>query len=168
MVDFGLNGFMSMYDDYSRAYLFQCKIHHLGGKYFIQDHEYLVKSTKLPETTIGELETDWQGNKYKIASTEEYADFTVSFKMDKYDDIRYRFTDWARDIHDTESGTHGNPMDYMSDITLKHLSGNGSPIMIYTLVGAWPKSIGEVSLDYSSKEIASFDVTFTYQYHYAS
>jgi hypothetical protein len=168
MVDFGLNGFMRRYEDYSRAYLFKCWIHHLRGRYFVRDQEYLVKSTKLPETTIGELETDWQGNKYKIASTEEFQDFAISFKMDKDDTIRHRFMQWTKDIHDAETGRHGNPINYFSDITLEHLNGQGRSIMKYVLVGAWPKAVGEVTLDYSSKEVASFDVTFTYQYHYTT
>ena len=167
MVDFGINGFMRRYEDYARAYLFKCWIHHLRGKYFVIDQEYLVKSTKLPETVIGEVETDWQGSKYKIASTEEYTDFTISFKLDRIDNIRHKFIQWANDIHNTETGRHGNPSNYLSDITLDHLNGKGQSIMKYTLVGAWPKSVGEVGLDYSSKEIASFDVTFAYQYHYS-
>jgi len=168
MVDFGINGFMRRYEDYSRAYLFKCWIHHLKGKYFVIDQEYLVKSTKLPETTIGEVEMDWQGSKYKLASTQEYQDFTISFKMDIRDNIRHKFVKWARDIHNTETGRHGNPNDYLSDITLDHLSSQrGNTIMKYIFVGAWPKAIGEVTLDYSSKEVASFDVTLSYQYHYS-
>ena len=40
-----------------------------------------------------------------------------------------------------------------------------SEILTYTLVKAYPSSVGEVPLDYGVVDYAQFDVSFTYQYH---
>jgi len=165
MVDFNLNGFMKTYGEYARAYLFKCSIHHLRNRYGVNDHEYLVKSTKLPEGTIDELKADWQGMEYKIGATSLFQDFNVMFNMDANGKIRMAFLDWMNDIHDPSTNTHGNPRDYFSDITLNHLDGRHRTILTYTLIDAWPKMVSEVTLDYAAKEIATFDVTFAYQYH---
>ena len=160
-ISFNLDGFMSVYKDYARSYLFLCKIE----KFMISDHQYLVKSTKLPEHGFEEVETNLQGNKYKTAGNPVYSDFTITFNSDSDNLLRKKFIDWNLKIHDSDKNTHGSPIDYFSDITLKQLNGKGEPTVTYNLIGSWPKTIGEVSLDYSTKEISSFDVTFSYQYH---
>jgi len=164
MTQFDLKSFMTRYRDYARAYLFKCKIDNFG----VADHEYLVKSTKLPESNIKEIETDWQGNMYKIGANAEVGDFSITFNMDDRGNLRDEFVKWTLDIHDPEKNTHGAPTQgsgYFRDIKLKHLNGQGNPILVYSLIDAWPKSVGEVALGYDTKEIASFDVSFAYQYH---
>lgn len=167
MTGFNLTEFMSNSRDFARAYLFEADIKKFGK----DGHGMYVKSTKLPEHTIGEIETDFQGNKYKIASTSEVQDFSISFNSDVEDQLRNKFVTWMLEIHNPATNLHGTPGNmgsgYFSDIILKHLNGQGNAIMIYGLHGAWPKSIGELTLDYSTKEIATFDVTFSYQYHLA-
>lgn len=158
---FDISKFMSHYDDFARTYLFNCKIDNMEKNI----NPFLVKATKLPEHTLAELEADWQGLKYTIASSMEKGDFNITFYMDKNGEPRREFVKWSERIHDPEHNVYGNPKDYMKDITLTMLNGQNKNIIGYHIIGAWPKSIGEVTLDYSTKEIATFDVTFAYQFH---
>jgi len=161
---FSLDQLVSEYNDFARSYLFELVLP--TGKNFKPNHTYLVKSTALPTSTMGIIEADFQGNKYKLAGTQEFSDFTVSFRSDIADDIRKLFLTWMNDFtHNPEDNVHGSPLDYMEDITLKHKDGLGSTILTYNLIKAFPSVIGEITLDYGNKEIASFDVTFAYQYH---
>ncbi len=131
-----------------------------------KDFPYYVKSTVLPDSTINETLTYWQGTEYKIGSTQRFTDWTVSLYVDKNGDVLKKFRDWQDAVHTPESNIYGKPVDYMCDQKLYLISGeNGEEISEYKLVGAWPKSLGQVSLDYGSNEIATFDVTFSYQYH---
>lgn len=50
----------------------------------------------------------------------------------------------------------------MLDQEVWHLNSQGDPIMKYKLVSAWPSTVGEMTLDYSSKEVATFDLTFKF------
>lgn len=164
MVSFNLESFMAGYRDYARSYLFKCTIDRLKF-YGVKEHEYLVKSTGLPSQAFEEIETDWQGSKYKIASKTQFADFMITFNMDSEGTIRKAFLKWAKNIHDPYENTHGNPLDYFCDVRLTQIDGRHNPIIKYTLINAWPKDIGSVSLDYAEKAISTFDVSFSYQRH---
>lgn len=168
MVDFNLDGFRNTYKDFLRAYTFLATI---KSNNFMDDDNftYLVKSTKLPSTTLEEMEANWQGNKYKLATTPTYDDFSITFNIDPESAVHEKISKWSNYINDPRTNMHGDPNttnSYFSEIKLKHLNPQGEVKKTYTLVGAWPKVVGEVTLDYSTKEIASFDVTFSYQYHY--
>lgn len=165
MSDFSLSGYMRKIQDFSRPYLFYCKIFY--GTVFV-DHVYLVKSTSLPAQSIKDATADWQGNQYKIATTNDYADFTITFMSDKDMLLRESFYSWMEEIHNVDTNIHGRPGasgGYFGKIILDQLSGQNDVLQSYTLYGAWPTGMKELSLDYSKKELASFDVTFKYQYH---
>lgn len=159
---FDLNSFVSANMDYSRGYTFYATVQK-GG---FEGHRHLVKSSTLPASTIGVSEVNWQGNKYKIGNTQEFTEFTISYNVDITDDIRKKYLEWMRDgIHNVETNIHGDPKGYMFDITLEHLSHRtGDVILTYKLIQAWPSSITAMTLDYGSKEVATFDVSFQYQY----
>jgi hypothetical protein len=162
MAGFNLDNFMAENRDFARGYTFYINVDGPIGEY----GKYLVKSSSLPASTIPVAEVNWQGNKYKLGTTQEFQEFTVTYNVDKDDMIRMDYVNWERMIHDPETNLHGNPEGYMSDIHLEHLDHRtGGPLMIYRLVQAWPTSVGALALDYGSKEIAYFDVTFAYQYH---
>jgi len=165
MVEFNLSAFKSTYRDYARAYTFYAKIENTS--YFTDENSYLVRSTTLPATTNDEMEANWQGHKYKLATTPTYDDFTINFNVDTESSLRNQFLKWAVELNNPVNNNHGEPGSgsYFSDITLKHLNPQGDTIQVFRLIDAWPKTVGEISLDYTSKEPASFDVTFAYQYH---
>lgn len=150
--------------DYSRAYTFYFIPPRPNGK-MLEEDKFLVKSSTLPGDVISMAEADWQGNKYKVATTHEYTELTVSFLIDPADDIRKRLADWSNRIHNRISNKHGKPGEYMDDFYLEHINHyTGDPIMKYKFIKGWPSNIGDISLDYSSKELATMDVTFTYQW----
>lgn len=165
---FNINDFMGKYKDFSRSYLFYCKI--LGGPAGLlpTEHAYLVDSTSLPAQTIDPLTTNWQGHAYKIAGNSTYADFTITFKSDVAHTLRRGFLSWTNTIHNPVTNVHGTPGEtggYFSTVVLEQLNTIGDVIQTYNLVGAWPSSVGEMALAYGTKELQTFSVTFNYQYH---
>jgi hypothetical protein len=161
---FSLDDFMSKNRDFARGYTFYAQIR--GGGLDSDDIKYLVKASSLPASTIPVAEVNWQGNKYKLGTTQEFQEFTITYNVDPDDDIRKRFLEWERNIHSPVTNIHGDPNAYMADIELNHLSHrDGSIIMTYFLIQAWPTGVGALTLDYGTKEVAYFDVTFAYQYH---
>jgi len=127
---------------------------------------YLVRSTSLPQSDIEEITTNWIGQQYKMAARRTTGDWTVTFVVDNDGKILKRFWDWQNIIHNPEANIYGKPVTYMADQEI-HLLGfdTGETICVYKLYGAWPKTIGQVQLDYTTNDIAQFDVTFSYQYH---
>ncbi|MFA5196796.1 MAG: phage tail protein [Bacteroidales bacterium] len=126
---------------------------------------YLVRSTTLPETTIEEITTNWQGFDYRFAGKYTYSDWTVTFNCDSKSDVHVAFGDWMRMIHDPTSNIYTEPNTYMVEQELHLLGVDGLPIQKYKLYGAWPKSIGPITLDYATNDVCTFDITFSYVYH---
>lgn len=168
---FSLQEFMSKNKDFARGYTFYVSIASpygvsSGQKSSEEDIKYLAKSTVLPTNTITVAETNWQGNAYKLGTTHEFAEWSVSFNVDIKDNIRHTFASWSKGIHNPSTNEHGRPATYLFDLWVEHIDQyTGSPIMAYKLIGAWPSAVGELTLDYAAKDMATFDVTFTYQYH---
>ncbi len=166
MSDFSLSSFISNQtnQDFARGYTFYVMFENV--QYLSANDRFLVKSSSLPASTLGTAEANWQGNTYKLATTNEYTDFTVDFMVDPKDNIREKFLKWNDDIHEVKTNVHGDPLKYMQNIKLEHLDHTtGNPLLTYTLWKAFPSNIGEIALDYSAKDLATFSVTFTYQWH---
>jgi len=152
--------------DFSRGYVFYVAFEDNPYINTGEKGRYLVRSSSLPASQMGVTEANWQGNVYKLGTTNEYSDFTIDFNVDIEDDIRRDFLKWNDVIHEVRDNMHGSPLQYMWTVTLEHLSHTtGEPIMTYKLHMAFPTNIGEMTLDYSAKEIAQFSVTFAYQWH---
>lgn len=165
-----INDLKSVTGDFSRAYLFNAYISSApvdisGGETLAS---YLVSSTSLPASNLGDIDVPWQGQIYKIASTTEYEDWTCNFKVDYSSKIRKSFLDWMKLVHDGETNIHGIPNLYFGEVKVELLNGQGIPTIEYTLNNAYPKTVGEVTLAQDSKEIAMFDVVFRYTWHTTS
>ena len=169
-IGFKLHEMMSNARDYSRGYLFYVII---AGRYVSEaNSKYFVRGTNLPASSVEPTTASWQGNAYKLGTTQTFEDWTCSFNVDIEDNLRHNFLLWTEQIHNASSNIHGAPeadsagAGYMADIFIQHIDQfDGKVITEYRLIGAWPSNIGQMALAYESKEIAQFDVTFTYQYH---
>jgi len=161
---FNLDDMIGKYSDYARGYLFYAQITNPKGG-VPGDHPYLVSSTQLPTQTLGTTEVQWQGSVYKFGTTHEFETIDITFRSDTDQELRRSFLRWQQIAHDPVTNMHGNPIDYFGTVGLSQLDGKGEPIMKYDLINCFPSVVGEISLDYSSKEVSTFSVTFVYQYH---
>jgi len=127
---------------------------------------YQVKSTNLPSSSFESTSTFFCGQEYKVSGTQKFEDWTVTYNVDNKGLLLKKFWDWHKIMHDPESNIYGSPTTYMSEQEV-HLLGmeSGETICVYKLYGAWPREIGQVTLDYASNDFATVDITFTYQYH---
>lgn len=165
MAGFNLQDFISNNNDFARGYTFYILIDNPYGAQGMERLKYLVRSSTLPNSTIDPTEVNWQGNAYKLGTTHNYADWSCTFSVDPKDTIRHDFLEWMKGIHDVETNYHGDPSDYLNDITLQHVDQySGDTIMTYKLIDTWPTVVGDMTIDYASKETATFDVTWQFQY----
>jgi hypothetical protein len=168
---FNIDAMTDRYTDFMRNYLFYCKIVQapagiLGGA-LQNNHPYLVTSANLPTTTIGHAEAAFQGNTYRVGTTTEFEDYTVTFRADVNHDLRREFLRWANIIHNPITNVHGTPTSYHGKMALDHIGPDGQVKMKYNFIKIWPKVVGEIALEHTSKDFSTFPVTFSYQYHYA-
>lgn len=125
---------------------------------------YLVRSTSIPDSSIEEAVIPFPGIPYKMAGTRTYGDWTVSFNIDTEGILLDNFHNWHDLMYD-KNHLSTSPKSYMRNQQLYLIDGRGYTTRKFELYNAWPKSIGAVGLDYSSGDIATMDVTFSYQYY---
>ena len=147
-----------------------------------EKRKYLVRSTTLPQSSVEEIIVEYQHLNYKFGGKRSFEDWNISLNVDINAKVRYEFEQWMQKIHEVRAvtnfadsedaiakhlypGTSGTQDSYLTTQTFKMLRGDGSDLIVIKLYNAWPKTIGPVSLDYSTQDFANFEVTFSYMYH---
>lgn len=166
---FTIDGFKSNFRDGQRSNLFYFLPNFPGfaqtGDMNNDRSTYLVRTTNLPSSTLEEILLNWQGYDFPIAGKHTFADMSVTFNTDHDAYIRQNFELWINKIHDPVTNEYALLNEYMLDQRLQLLGNDGEPVLEFTLHDAWPKEVGQATLDYTSNDITQFDVTIRYAYH---
>lgn len=166
---FSIDSFRTKFSDGARGYLFYItptfpSVSAVGATSV--DYAYLVRSSQIPTSALNEIQVPWQGHKYKLAATQQFGNFTITYSVDTNAALYTKYKNWMDYIHNPSTNVHGDPTSYMVDQTLQLIGGDGTTlIMGFKLYGAWVQNISEIALDYNNQDIATFSVTYAYQYH---
>lgn len=166
--NFNIEAFKARFGDGAKSSLFYYQPNWPGGldaDVSQEDATFLVRTAQLPSTALEEGILNWQGFDWKFASKRTFTDVVVAFNVDKDAKIRMLFEKWSNLIHNPRNNFYSLHSEYMSDQRLMMVGYEGEVILEFTLRDAWPKEVSQISMDYSSTEVAQFDVTFSYQYH---
>lgn len=125
---------------------------------------YYVRSSSLPSSNFDDITTSWQGFDFKSAGKRNYDPLTISFNVDKDAYIREAYANWQNQMLNPETNIASYPSQYMVNQKIYLLGLDFLPIMTFELFFAYPQSVGEVSLDYTNSDFATFDVGLTYTY----
>ena len=128
--------------------------------------QFMCKATTIPTETINEILVGYQSQKLKVSGDREYADWTVTVYNTEEWTVRNDLEKWMKLINDPETNFKTSHESYWTDLKVTQLGVNSlSDVAIYIMKGAWPKELGEITLDWDSNdEVETFDVTFTMQY----
>ena len=150
-----------------------------------QAGRFLCRSAQIPAANQGLIEVPFRGRFLKIPGDRTFEPWTATFYNTSDFDLRAAFEQWINIGNKTDEalGTFNFGSDsafgaYFQDITIRQLdknpestgttssdSGVNRVLREYKLVGAWPTSVGAISLAYDSNDqIEEFDVEFQYQY----
>lgn len=126
---------------------------------------FMCKGATIPSETVGEVLLGYQSQKLKLAGDREFDDWTVTVYSTEEWKVRNDIEKWVKLINDPETNLKSDHAAYMTDLKITQKSVQDTDVAIYILKGAWPTSIGEITLDWESNdEVATFDITFKYQY----
>jgi hypothetical protein len=128
-------------------------------------YPYFVRSTSLPSSNFEEIPIPYQITDYKLPGRRTFDDWTITFNIDAKGEILQRFLAWHDGILNMDTGDRRVWKDVVVDQQLHLLDYTGETMLAYTLVDAWPKTIGQVGFDYGSEDIATVDITFSYRYY---
>lgn len=168
---FNIEAFKARFGDGAKASLFYYQPQWPGSLQADvnqQDAIYLVKTAQMPSTALEEVTLNWQGFDWKFPGKHTYTDVVITFNIDKDAKIRQTFENWSNLCHDPTTNFYTTHDVYMVDQRMQMIGYEGEVILEFTLHDAWPKEVSQITMDYSSTEIATFDVTFTYSYHETS
>lgn len=130
----------------------------------IKDISVYVESTSLPSREVDVIEAGYLGQDYKVAGKVKFPDWSCTFRIDSDYLIYEALRKWQEQI-DFNSNKIDNVDSYKGIVDFLQLDGNGEMVGELILIGAFPKSLGEIRYDTKSSEIATCEVTFSYDYH---
>ena len=136
----------------------------VGGE--TSDLAFLCRATAIPGQEITPISIPFRGRELKIAGDRKFADWTITVLNDTDFKLYRAFERWMNGINNmTDNEGLTNPVDYQVDVFVDQLDRNGATLKSYTLRGAFPTSLDDITLSYSdNSSIETFGCTLTYQY----
>lgn len=93
-----------------------------------------------------------------------YDQITLSFYVDANMEVKKLFDDWQNIISNPVTRTYYYYDDYKTDITIEVQDTQDKKRYAVKLYECYPKSVGNVQLDYSSRDVMKLSVGIQYKY----
>ena len=135
-----------------------------GGESALTIH---AQTVTIPETSLDIIEMNFKSEKTTHAGrTSSPRTMTIGFIEDQNLTVYKFFKNWLNLIHNEFSGGGVNRAGYIAGINVSHLEKDSTTVSaLHTILGAYPTSLGDVSLSYDNSEIMTVEVTFSFQNH---
>ena len=135
----------------------------------IGDFEFLCKATTLPGDTIDVATVTYMGRGVNIPSNRAAVQWTTTVYNDEYMATRNNIENWMEQLnsHSTNKRAAGMQriLDYTGTLTVEQLTKtDAGASKMYTFVNAWPSAIGEITVDWETNDIQTYDITWEFSY----
>jgi hypothetical protein len=140
--------------------------------------QFTCKAASIPAFALGVAEIPYFGRKIKSSGDRVWDDWRIQVMLDEDYNTRAMFEAWNNSINalvsndmlaSEDSTSPSNTLagfteeNYKSNWTISHYGKDTSIIRQYTLIGAWPRVIGEMTLDWdNTNRIMEFPVTVSF------
>jgi hypothetical protein len=125
---------------------------------------YLVKAMNRPTVQFETISLDHINVKRKLQGKADWQDLTVTLYDPIVPSAAQKVMDWIRLGHESITGRRGYADFYKKDITFYLLGPVGDKIEQWTLKGAFIQQANFGELDFSSNEVATIELTLSYDY----
>jgi len=170
-MSFNVTDFKSIAGSLQRSYQFRIIFPALGigldlGSNDMKNATVLVKSSKCPSKNIAAIDVPYAANQLKLPGNVTYPDWTCTFRVDTKLGVYNAMYQWSEQVRSSDTNILSAPATYKKEVTLQQLNGENpsgeEAVGEYTLLGAWPITIGEINLDTTTSDVQEFQVTFAY------
>ena len=136
----------------------------VGGE--TEELAFLCQATSIPAMAIGTTTVNFRGSPVYLAADRTFEPWSITVLNDTNFKLRDAFERWQNGINNmTDNEGLSNPVDYQVDAFIDQLDRNGNTLKSYTLRGAYPVEVSDITLNYGTNdEVETFGVTFQYQY----
>ena len=110
------------------------------------------------------------GRGISIPSNRAAAQWTTTIYNDEFMATRNHIENWMEQLNSHATNKRASGMqrilDYTGQLSISQLSkiNSSSETKDYIFVNAWPSSIGEITVDWETNDIQTYDVTWEYAY----
>jgi len=125
---------------------------------------YLVKAMNRPTVQFETISLDHINVKRKLQGKADWQDITITLYDPIVPSAAQKVMDWIRLGHESITGRRGYADFYKKDITFYLLGPVGDKIEQWTLKGAFIQQANFGELDFSSNEVATIELTLSYDY----
>lgn len=139
----------------------------IAGRNPADDIQFLCSAAAIPAVSIGTVTTFFQGRPLILAGDRSFASWTITVLNDTGYPLRKAFEAWSNRINSVETNTSRLGLgEYAQQWSVTQLDRQGRDVQTYQFIDCWPSAIGEIALDYGTKEaIETFTVELQYQYY---
>jgi hypothetical protein len=131
---------------------------------------FLCKGAQLPPSNVASTPVPFRGRTIKIpAERTGFDDMSFTIINDDGFNLRNGFERWLNQMNSHEANLGDFTLvtgdrNVKSNLVVNQMNRNGDIIKAYTLVGAFPTSVSEISVSYDATGIEEFTVSFAYDY----
>ena len=125
---------------------------------------YLSKTSARPEITNCKGTIDHINARRYVNGRSEWSDLSVPLYDPVVPSAAQATMEWVRLHHESVTGRDGYSDFYKKDITFNSLGPVGDKVEEWTLKGAYIQTANFSDMDYSGEDLATFELTLTYDY----
>jgi hypothetical protein len=132
-----------------------------------EETSFMVKAASMPGVQSGEINVAFRGRQIPYPGDKTFEPWNVTVLNDIDFSVRNALVAWHNGINDNATNSSDQPIDsWFSDIIVEQLGlAEGEVLKRYKLHGAYPQTVGEISLDNESgDQIETFESTFRFLY----
>lgn len=168
MAGFSIDGRLAGAGDIQRAYMFEVDIARSG----YEPLTIKARSAEIPQRASTPIDSHFMGTKQSFPGLTNFTGL-LSVEYEEFEgmDVTRYITVWMNSIfnYDVDSGgafagTGLQKSAIKTDITLKMYTIDGSNSMKVKFHNAWPESINDTNLNYTSNEAVKRTVGFRFDY----
>lgn len=93
-----------------------------------------------------------------------YQPVNLSIILDNVASAKSYFDDWSNEVFNRDYRTTGYYNDFIRDVAITMHDINGKAIYRVVLKEAYPKMVGDISMDYANKDIVRLNVSLAFKY----
>lgn len=130
---------------------------------------FRCQASSIPEASLNPIDVNYFGRAVKVAGSRTYPDWTVTVIEDEDLQVREALENWVGSINSPELNTRRFGTSEMSQYKTTALVNQYSQVeellRTYQFIGLFPTSVGAITLGWEGNNVATYDVTFAYDYH---
>lgn len=153
------------------ASLFQAEITKSGGTMGkVEDFSFLCKAANFPTSALSETTLTYMGRPFRIPGNRDPQDWTTTIYNDENFEIRNHLENWMERINSQRSNVRTSGLNkinsYTGTLKIHQLMKTDyeSRTKSYEFVECWPMTLAEITTDWETNEIQTYDVTWAFSY----